>query len=305
MNYKSYLQQKGYTTKTIEGNLYSKAQLEKWLKSEGISVETCTYNDLMAYVQSLKGKVKQKTIELYLTKISHYFEYLKATKKRKSNPVNQIKVQGIQRQELHEILNKGELEQLYQNYEVYENDHPNKHYHWFNNQQLSQKRNKVIIGLIVYQGLDTAALTNLQTTDLKLREGKIQVPGSRKSNARTLKLQADQILDLMEYQQVTRGKLLKQSNQQSDRLLISIGQSQKLYNTLQCLLKQLKTLNPKVTSIRQLRASVITYWLKNYNLREVQYMAGHRYVSSTEAYLINDLDDLQEEVSKYHPMGKE
>ena len=24
------------------------------------------------------------------------------------------------------------------------------------------------------------------------------------------------------------------------------------------------------------------YWLKHYNIREVQYMAGHRYISSTE-----------------------
>ncbi len=303
MNYKSYLQQKGYSLKTIEGNLYSKDQLEKWLKNEGISVEACTYNDLMAYVQSLKGKVKQKTIELYLTKITHYFDYLKATQKRTNNPVHQITVQGIQRQELHEILSKQELEALFHDYEVYEDDHSNSNYHWFKSQQLSSQRNKVIIGLIVYQGLDTAALTNLQTSDFHLRAGKIHVPGNRKSNARTLKLQADQILDLMEYQQVTREELLQQTGKQSEQLLISTGKGGKLYNVLQCLLKQLKTLNPKVTSIRQLRASVITYWLKNYNLREVQYMAGHRYVSSTEAYLINDLDDLQEEVSKYHPMG--
>ncbi len=54
--------------------------------------------------------------------------------------------------------------------------------------------------------------------------------------------------------------------------------------------------------MKQLRTSVITHWLKNYNLREVQYMAGHRYVSSTEAYQINDLDDLIEDIGKYHPL---
>jgi integrase/recombinase XerD len=32
-------------------------------------------------------------------------------------------------------------------------------------------------------------------------------------------------------------------------------------------------------------------------------MAGHRYVSSTEAYLVNDMDDLQEDINKYHPIG--
>ena len=39
-----------------------------------------------------------------------------------------------------------------------------------------------------------------------------------------------------------------------------------------------------------------------YNLREVQYMSGHKFVSSTEAYLVNDLEDLQEDIAKYHPI---
>lgn len=38
-------------------------------------------------------------------------------------------------------------------------------------------------------------------------------------------------------------------------------------------------------------------------LKEVQYMSGHRYVSSTEDYYVNDLEDLQDEIEKYHPMG--
>jgi hypothetical protein len=33
----------------------------------------------------------------------------------------------------------------------------------------------------------------------------------------------------------------------------------------------------------------------------VQYMAGHRYVSSTENYLVNDIEDLQDDITKYHP----
>lgn len=39
-------------------------------------------------------------------------------------------------------------------------------------------------------------------------------------------------------------------------------------------------------------ASVITNWLQYYNLREVQYMAGHKYVSSTERYRTDNLEDL-------------
>jgi integrase/recombinase XerD len=47
---------------------------------------------------------------------------------------------------------------------------------------------------------------------------------------------------------------------------------------------------------------MITHWLKHYNLRQVQYMAGHKYVSSTERYQQNNLDKLQGQVEKYHPL---
>lgn len=53
--------------------------------------------------------------------------------------------------------------------------------------------------------------------------------------------------------------------------------------------------------MEQLRASVITQWIKLYNLRKVQVMAGHRYISSTEAYKANNLDDLKEDIKNYHP----
>ena len=33
----------------------------------------------------------------------------------------------------------------------------------------------------------------------------------------------------------------------------------------------------------------------------VPYMAGHRFVSSTEGYRVNDLEDLQEYNGKFHP----
>ena len=69
------------------------------------------------------------------------------------------------------------------------------------------------------------------------------------------------------------------------------------------LLTHLKKMNSKVKTLEQLRASVIVHWLKLYNLRKVQVMAGHRYISSTESYKANNLDDLKEEIKKYHPFN--
>jgi site-specific recombinase XerD len=154
---------------------------------------------------------------------------------------------------------------------------------------------------MIWQGLGTTELSNLQVKDVKLREGKIYIAGSRRSNEREMKLEATQILDLMEYTLQTRNELLQLTKKESEQLILSTGKGQNTHNLLTSLMKKLKALNSSVNSIKQIRTSVITHWLKNHNLREVQFMVGHRYVSSTEAYLINDLDDLQEDVSKYHP----
>lgn len=125
--------------------------------------------------------------------------------------------------------------------------------------------------------------------------------GSRKSNERELKLEALQILDLMEYTLQVRPEILKLTKKESDQLFVSVGVSDGFTNIMQKLMSKLRQQKRGVNSVKQIRTSVITNWLKMYNLRQVQYMAGHRYVSSTEAYLINDLEGLTEDIDKFHP----
>ena len=40
-------------------------------------------------------------------------------------------------------------------------------------------------------------------------------------------------------------------------------------------MKELTTKHSNIKNLDQLRASVIGHWLKQYNKRKVQYMAGH------------------------------
>jgi integrase/recombinase XerD len=40
-----------------------------------------------------------------------------------------------------------------------------------------------------------------------------------------------------------------------------------------------------------------------YNLRKVQYMAGHRFISSTESYQQSEMEGLTEQINKFHPLG--
>ena len=290
-SFKKYLLQKGYSLQTIKSFEVVIIKYLKWLKKENIEDISASYNDIVHYIQKLRNTVKQRTIQCETNSIKHYYNYLKELDLVKENPTLNIAVKGVKRKILYNTLNKQELEKLYNDFRNIESD------------SLAKKRNEVIVSLLVYQGLNSTELGRLTTADLKLREGKIFINGTRRSNERTLKLESHQILDFMEYQLKTRADILTETGKQTDLLFTSFGRSTKFNNIISKLLPQLKKLNKKVKSVHQIRTSVIVHWLKMYNLREVQYMAGHRYVSSTEAYLINDLDDLQEEIEKYHPIG--
>ncbi len=60
------------------------------------------------------------------------------------------------------------------------------------------------------------------------------------------------------------------------------------------LLRQLHKQDPSIESLHQLRASRIRICLGQSNLLEVQYKAGHRYVSSTERYKDDGMEDFVE-----------
>ena len=53
---------------------------------------------------------------------------------------------------------------------------------------------------------------------------------------------------------------------------------------------------------RQIRISVIMNWLKTNNIRQVQYMAGHKSIRSTEMYRNQDLTDLTKQLELFHPL---
>jgi len=84
---------------------------------------------------------------------------------------------------------------------------------------------------------------------------------------------------------------------------VSAGQSAHFRSIIQKLIAKLNLQNSTVSSAKQMRASVITHWLRLYNLRQVQNMAGHKYVSTTETYLVNQVEDLQADIEQFHPIG--
>lgn len=298
-----YLLSKGFSITSIRRYVRDVNNFVKWLNTENVAISQVGYNDILHYIQGKKKTVNQRTISTLVNSIKHFYAHLTLIEKVQDNPALYVQVKGIKRKMLYHILSKQELESLYHNFELPENETSvYKNQNWFKASLLVTKRNKVMLGFMIYQGMGTSELTNLTEQDIKLREGKVYIAGSRRSNERTLKLEATQIIDIMEYQLHARNELLNISGKQTDNYFVSMGTSDRFNNMIQKLIQKLHKQHSKVTTVKQIRTSAITHWLKLYNLRQVQYMAGHRYVSTTEGYLMNDLDDLSDEITKFHPM---
>ena len=218
-----------------------------------------------------------------------YFRYLLIENYRSDNPVEGIQIKGVKRVTNYNLLEAEELEDLYYSFET--DNYKDK------SQKHALKRGKILVGLIVYQGLNTTDLGSLKVEHLQLTKGKIYVPSTKRSNARELELKPWQIMEFMNYVNEVRPMIQDSMNNHSDQLFITNGR----FNTIiHELFKKIKWYNQKVENNKQIRASVITNWLGQYNLRKVQYLAGHRYISSTEKYVQDDLENLHEIVNNFH-----
>lgn len=288
-SFNEYLKRKELTHRSIETAEKTVRRFLQWTEKENLSPEQVRYQDILLWMKHRqKSGTSQRSIQHYLCMIRHYYDYLIEQEQAAHNPVGGVKVQGVKRKTLYHIFQPHELHALYNHYA--ENT-------------LVQKKNKVMLGFLVYQGLPIEDLARLEVTDVKLKAGQVEIPGGRTSNARTLNLEPSQYMSLHEYITETRKKILEQSGEITTRLIVSRRNGKHFSNLVQELLRQLKQQNKQVKNAQQLRASVIVKWLRQHNLRQVQYMAGHRYISSTEAYQQNETEGLSKEIEQYHPLG--
>jgi site-specific recombinase XerD len=284
MTFTNYLQEKKLSVSTINGYCKHIERFLEWLIEEDISAETFTYNDLLEFMRYCQNKgVTKRSVHMILCIVRHYCNYLIVEKKRNDNPAAGVFIKGLVRELPNNLLSMEDMEALYKNYQIQLNVDASK---------------KIILGLMIYQGITVAEIMKLQSKDIKLQDGKIFIKGTKRSNERLLELKALQITELQNYLNKNKFKdgaifIEPRKKEISER---------NINNRIQYMFIQLKQLNAKLISANQIRNSVITEWLRKNNLRQVQYMAGHKYVSSTERYQVNNLEDLQNELQQHHPM---
>lgn len=293
---------KRYSPATAATTIRATEYFRQWAVTENINeLEEISYPDAMLFMQwSSRHGASQKTIANYLLHIRKFYQFLMSEGMVKENPVAHIKVQGIKRKIYYDVLNTEELKLLYSLYPT-NIVIQGKHMPPQSKNILSRKRNKVILSLLIYQGLRVEEVAKINLQDLQLREGKITIHSQRRTAARTMKLESHQVYELMDYIHEIRKPFLE-VHEQSNRLFLQWSKADNFYCVTQMMLVHLRKINGRIKNFDQIRASVITAWLKQYDLRKVQYLAGHKYVSSTEEYKANNIDELQDDVIKYHPL---
>lgn len=284
MIFAEYLQQKKYSLATVHTYDKSIQHFLTWLSDEELKAEEFTYTDLLEFMRYCHQKgITKHTVHNTLGIVRHYCNYLIGDGKRNDNPAAGVFIKGLVRKLPANLLSMEEMEELFKQYSIQLNVDASK---------------KIMLGLMVYQGLNVGEIMRLQSHHIKMKDGKIFVKSTKRSNERLLELKSLQITELQNYLNANKFK--------EGALFIEAIKKEvserNVNNRIQYMFNQLRKLNPKVINAKQIRSSVITEWLRKNNLRQVQYMAGHKYVSSTERYQCNNLDDLQNELKEHHPM---
>ena len=172
----------------------AKAQFIEWCEIKDYNSNSINYKLCLEYIKKLQqvkdGKhLSQSTIKHKVGALKIYFNYLVEQELRFDNPIDSVNIRGVRRTLNHNLLEFDELEDLYYSYPT--------HNIVFPSNPSVAIRNKVITGFIVYQGMNTTALKSLKVAHIHIEKGIVYIPGTQKTNGRTLELKSWQILPLV------------------------------------------------------------------------------------------------------------
>ena len=287
-DFEKYLQEKPLRKRTVAAVLLHAKRFLQWLNEEGLTLQDCKYNDLLSFVKKYRDEgLNPNNLNKHIRGIRYYMDYKTGKGEITYNPATNLNIKGEYTTLPKDILSRDQTEQVYNEYDA---------------QTPVQKRNKVILGLYVYQGLTREEIENLVPTDINLNRGTILIRRNVMLRQRMLPLNASQVLQMQEYLTQIRPHLLKIKGQPTDKLFTTIGDSQQMKDALRELLNELQRKYPFLKSFTQIRSTVIYFWVKEKNIREAQYLAGHASIHSTQRYKQVSLDDLQLQLDLFHPL---
>lgn len=271
---------------SVESYLYN---IEKYKKANR-NADKYDYQKVMQYIEILRHNYEVSTIKMIIAGIKKYYDYLITIGKRKDNPARAIRLRD-------KTENPIQLQDLFTEKELQSLLNPRKERYPF-----LAKRNKVIMSLLVNQGLRIGEIEKININDIDLEKACLQVTGTALTNNRNLPLKAEQILLLYQYINHDRTKLKTWRNDNNKLLLGKLGTPIRTEDVDYLITTYQKQYKKKLTATT-IRQSVLANLLtKNNDLRVVQHFAGHKHPDTTEKYRQTGLNALKTAIDKLHPI---
>lgn len=289
MTLKEYLK-KEYSKNAIDSY---ESTIKRYVLAMGSKAEQGTYTDVLDYIGLLREQnLHPKTLRNNLFAIKIYYRYLVATGKRNDHPCQYLN--------LKDQINRAiQVEALYPK-ELLENLFET----WQSKNIAHQTRDKIIISLLIYQGLLVLEISQVKTSDIDLEKGTIRIKGNVKNKGRTLSLKPKQILLFHNYlkNEFKSYRNKQKPSKRQDYFLLNDEGLQLWQGGINRMINEGKDKQNKLIPLK-IRQSVIAHLLKeNNDIRIVQEFAGHRRTSSTEAYKQTGLEELKSAIDKLHPL---
>lgn len=271
---------------SVESYLYT---IEKYKKANR-NADKYDYGKVMQYIEILRGNYQVSTLKTNIAGVKKYYDYLITIGKRKDNPARSIRLRD-------KTENPIQLQDLFTEKELQSLLHPREERYPF-----LAKRNKIIMSLLINQGLRIGEIVNLKLSDIDLEKATIEVTGTALTNNRNLPLKAEQIFLLHHYINRDRIKLKTWRNDNNKLLLGKLGTPIKTEDIDYLITTYQKQYKKKLTATI-IRQSVLANLLtKNNDLRVVQHFAGHKHPDTTEKYRQTGLKALKVAIDKLHPI---
>ncbi len=271
--FKSYLESKNIVESSI---IRMERQIKRWLKWLQIPVEESNYKNLMNYIGYLQKNDKSiNHINRNLITISHYYQY-----KNLPNIALTTRLKGERIKVLSKPIKVEDLERIYQGFE-------------------SSELDKIILGLMIYQGLESGDFKTIELKDINLEKGTIYIPSRTERRSRILTLESHQILLLQTFSFSIERTTEKFFSPYVDNPNHFGYLLQKLSKKIKQEAKEKYQI--EIIKLSHLRQSRIAIWVKEEGIRKGQYKAGFRRVMSAERYRKADLENLKEQINLHHP----
>lgn len=288
ITFEHYLHRYGHTLQTVKSYVFA----NKIFMMDNPSPENYKYKDIVEYLNKKVADYSNSNTKVYLLNgIKKYYDYLLETGKREDHPCRNFFVRNQRnKQVIHQdLFSSKELELMLEREERYAD---------------LQQRNQVVSSLLIYQGLHSREIHNLNLSHIDLDSGLIFIKASPKVSQRHIEINNKQYRLFDRYLHEGRKALLRDDDNKAF-VLGKLGTRMSV-DDIHYLVSTFKGLFPdrKLTPAT-IRQSVIANWLneKKLPLEQVQLLSGQKWISTTIKYKQVNVDEQRKLMNRFHPLG--